>query len=120
VRRLAQVWLDALAEVRALPDAELPQVAPSDGPPPPHRWAERDPVAAGRLARCREVVTRLAAEHNLPPENLVAPDAIRRLAWTPPEPAGTDEVAGALTAHGARPWQVALLARELAAALPPP
>jgi ribonuclease D len=118
VRRLAQVWLDALAEARTLRDAELPQVGPSDGPPPPHRWAERDPVAAARLARCREVVTRLAAEHNLPPENLIAPDAIRRLAWTPPDPADPDAVGEALTGYGARGWQVRLLAAELAAALP--
>ena len=48
-----------------------------------------------RLARCREVVTRLAAaEHQLPPENLVAPDSVRRLAWTPPEPLDADTVSG--------------------------
>ena len=79
------IWLDALDEARALPDDELPTNPPLDGPPPPHRWAERDPVAAARLARCREVVTGTAAEHTLPPENLISPDSIRRLAWTPPE-----------------------------------
>src|SRR6185295_4424768 len=92
----------------------------SDGPPPPHRWAERDPVAAARLARCREVVTRLAGEHSLPPENLIAPDSVRRLAWSPPEKGTADAVSEALTATGARPWQIALLADELAAALAPP
>src|SRR5690349_16756022 len=66
VRRLAPQWLAALAEARALPDKALPTTPPSDGPPPPHRWAERDPVAAGRLTRCREVVTTLATAHHLP------------------------------------------------------
>src|SRR6185369_5094487 len=44
VRRLARVWLDALDEARALPDDALPVNQPVEGPPPPHRWAERDPV----------------------------------------------------------------------------
>ncbi len=125
VRRLAPVWLDALAEARRLRDNELPQPTPTEGPPPPHRWAERDPVAAGRLNRCREVVTGMAAQHSLPPENLVAPDAVRRLAWSPPatiSPAAVDE---ALAGHGVRAWQRGLLADLLAQALveppaPPP
>ncbi len=120
VRRLAPVWLDALAQARALADADLPQSPIAEGPPPPHRWAERDPVAAARLARCREVVTRLAAEHNLPPENLVSPDSIRRLAWTPPPDPTQDNVTDALAGTGVRRWQTALLAGELAHVLPDP
>jgi len=120
VRRLARSWLAALDEARGLPDVELPTPPPLDGPPPPHRWAERDPVAAARLARCREVVTRLATEHRLPPENLVTPDAVRRLAWTPPAPPTEDAVAETLTGYGARRWQVALVSAELAGALADP
>jgi ribonuclease D len=122
VRRLAPVWLDALDTARLLSDSELPQPTLPDGPPPPHRWAERDPVAAARLARCREVVTRVAAERHLPPENLIAPDAIRRLAWTPPDPIDPATVSGALAGTAARQWQRELLAADLAVALaePPP
>lgn len=117
VRRLAQTWLDALAETRALPQEDLPTNPASDGPPPPHRWAERDPAAAARLVRAREAVTRLAGEHSLPPENLITPDSVRRLAWSPPDKITADSVAEALTATGARAWQVGLVADELAAAL---
>ena len=85
MRRLARVWLDALDEARALPDDALPVNQPVDGPPPPHRWAERDPVAAARLARCRQVVIGTAEAHTLPPENLISPDFVRRLAWSPPD-----------------------------------
>jgi ribonuclease D len=120
VRRLAPIWLDALDEVRAMADADLPQPSVTEGPPPQHRWAERDPVAAGRLARCREVVTRLATQHHLPPENLVAPDAVRRLAWTPPIPINASTVDSALADAGAREWQRRLLAEELATALVEP
>ncbi len=122
VRRLARTWLDALAEARELPDDALPVAAAVDGPPPPHRWAERDPVAAARLARCRAVVTGTAAEHKLPPENLITPDHVRRLAWTPPEEITPETVAATLRGFGARAWQVTLIAEDLAAALsdPPP
>jgi ribonuclease D len=120
VRRLARAWLDALDEARELPGAELPVTPPSEGPPPPHRWAERDPVAAARLARCREAVSRLAAAHHMPPENLLAPDAIRRLAWEPPAPLDAASVRAALAGYGARDWQLALTAEPLTAALVAP
>ncbi|HEU4423019.1 MAG TPA: ribonuclease D [Pilimelia sp.] len=119
-RRLARTWLDALAQARTLPENQLPVSPPVDGPPPPHRWAERDPVAAARLARSREVVNRIAGELNLPPENLITPDSVRRLAWTPPEEITEETVAQALRASGARAWQIKLIAAELAAALPAP
>jgi len=120
VRRSARTWLAALDEARNLPDDELPVTPPVEGPPPPHRWAERDPAAAARLARCREVVTRTAGEHTLPPENLITPDFIRRLAWTPPTELSTGSVAAALRGFGARAWQVGLLAEELTVALGEP
>ncbi len=120
VRRLARTWLEALEQARALPDDELPVSLPVEGPPPPHRWAERDPVAAARLARCRAVVTGTAAQHKLPPENLVSPDHIRRLAWTPPGEVSVSTVSDTLRGFGARAWQVGLIAADLAEALVDP
>jgi len=116
-RRLAGTWLDALAEARALPDSALPTTPPYEGPPPPHRWAERDPAAAARLARCREVVAHVAGELAMPPENLITPDFVRRLAWEPPGDLST--VGELLAGFGARAWQRDLLADELAKALAP-
>ena len=34
---------------------------PATGPPPPHRWADRDPAAAARLAAARAALAELAA-----------------------------------------------------------
>jgi len=118
-RRHAAAWSRAVQRVRGQADTELPGPAmpPPDGPPPTHRWQERDPVAARRLAAVRTVVAALADEHTVPAENLLQPDVVRRLAWQPPDPAGPDEVAADLTAHGARPWQIALTALPISRAL---
>jgi ribonuclease D len=120
VRRLARTWLDALDNARELPVEDLPTTPQSDGPPPPHRWAERDPVAAARLARCREAVNRLATEYAVPPENLLAPDSVRRLAWSPPDPLDVAAVSAALKEYGARQWQIDITATALTVALPAP
>jgi ribonuclease D len=117
-RRYARAWYTALATASALPDTSLPaNNAPADGPPAAHRWAERDPVAANRLAAVREAVRALAAARNMPTENLIAPDAIRRVAWSPPQPLDATTVAETLRGHGARPWQVEEIADAVAAAL---
>ena len=120
-RRHVDTWWAALQQAASLSDDELPQPVPAgDGPPPPNRWAERDPVAAKRLARVRAAVTGLADTLQIPAENLIPPDAVRRLAWTPPAELSEEAVSGALTAHGARPWQVGLVAAALVGALPEP
>ncbi|MEW2374832.1 ribonuclease D [Micromonospora sp. NPDC047812] len=120
VRRLARTWLAALDDARQLPEDALPVAPTVEGPPPPHRWAERDPVAAARLARCREVVVRIAGAHQLPPENLIAPDSIRRLAWVPPEEVTEAAVAETLRGFNAREWQITLLLADLTEALTDP
>jgi ribonuclease D len=118
-RRHGSEWFRAIRRATALPDRELPAVAarPADGPPPAHRWPERDPDAATRLTGVRAAVAALADEHHLPAENLLPPDAVRRLAWQPPQPVSPETVAASLAGFGARPWQVELTALPIARAL---
>jgi ribonuclease D len=111
-------FADAVAVARELPDDRLPSlVARYDGPPPAKAWADRDPVAAARLTAAREAVGRLAEEHDLPVENLIAPDSVRRLCWTPPDALDEQAVAEQLRGYGAREWQIGLVGGALAAAL---
>jgi ribonuclease D len=62
----------------------------------------------------REAVGALSTAHRVPVENLLTPDALRRLAWEPPDPATTEAIAAVLTGLGARRWQAELTARPLA------
>ena len=120
--RYASVWVDALQRVREMPEEELPSRAPrGDGPPHPRTWADREPVADRRFKAAREAMLNLAKAHNLPVENLLTPDFLRRLMWAPPatrEPAAlADAVRAQLAAYGARPWQAELVTGALVGAI---
>ncbi len=118
-KRHGPEWFGAISRAHAEADQALPRPASqvSDGPPPAHRWPERDPAAARRLAAIRTVIAALADEHSLPAENLVQPDAVRRLAWQPPDPVSAEAVGAHLAGYGARPWQVGLVAVPVTGAL---
>ncbi|NUS88184.1 MAG: ribonuclease D, partial [Streptomyces sp.] len=87
------------------------------GPPHPRAWADKDPAAAARLSAARTAVTGLAEQLNLPQENLIAPDTVRRLCWEPPAEVTAESVAEVLHGYGARPWQIEQTTPILLAAL---
>jgi ribonuclease D len=119
-RRHLPEWLGAIQLARDLPDNELPDTggnAVATGPPPTHRWAERDPAAAARLIAVRATVAELAEQYSMPTENLLPPDAVRRISWEPPDPPDPLAVEAALSGFGARRWQVELTAGPISAAI---
>ncbi|HEX6453837.1 MAG TPA: HRDC domain-containing protein [Trebonia sp.] len=115
-RRHGAAWMAAIRRARSLDESQLPEVTgpPAVGPPPANRWPDRDPAAAARLAAARETVNAIAGQRGLPVENLLAPDAVRRLSWEPPDPPAPDAISKTLTSLGARPWQAELTAGPLA------
>ncbi|MEO6512171.1 MAG: ribonuclease D [Nocardioides sp.] len=120
--RYAGRWVAVLAQVRDLPESQLPSRTPrADGPPPPRAWADKDPVAAKRLQLAREAITTLSEEQDVPAENLLTPDFVRRVLWTPPETREeeplTRAMAMALRDLGARAWQVRLVSPILSEAV---
>lgn len=115
VARHQATWLRAIERALALPDSQLPPATlPSDAPPPIRAWADRDPVAAARLAQVRARLQSFSDEHSVPVENVLTPDTLRRVVWSPP-PAG--DVAAELARRGARPWQVGVMAPIIETAL---
>ncbi|MFD3696461.1 HRDC domain-containing protein [Streptomyces sp. NPDC058646] len=117
-RRQLDQWMAAVDRARTLPENALPQPgATPAGPPPPRSWADKDPAAAARLSAARAAVSELAEGLNLPQENLITPDTVRRLCWEPPQRLEAEAVAQALAGYGARPWQIEQVTRALVTAL---
>ena len=119
-RRHLPEWLGAIRSARGLPESALPDTggaAVASGPPPTHRWAERDPAAAARLAAVRATIAELAERYTMPTENLLPPDAVRRISWEPPDPADPLAIEAALSSFGARRWQVELTSGPIADAV---
>lgn len=121
-RRRAREWYAAVEEAMALDEKRLPpRRGPSgDGPPQPRMWKDKRPDAAVRLTHAREGIQVLVEQHNVPAENLLQPDALRRTCWEY-ESRGTTGTGEAwirefLVGRGARQWQIDLTAPVLVAA----
>jgi ribonuclease D len=98
-------WWAAIEAGRTTEDLPVLRV-PGDSMPPPRAWTERNPEADRRLKLARASVTELSTELAIPVENLLTPEFLRRLAWTPPSPLDLDGIRSGLDGLGARPWQV--------------
>jgi ribonuclease D len=123
-KRAETSWLDALAVAARLPESALPPMhIPNHGPPQSRHWQAKNPGAASRLAAVRAVLLTIAERYELPVENLITPEHLRRLAWRPPTRATEESVDQALADLGARPWQRELTVAAitpLLAAIPGP
>lgn len=84
---------------------------------PPHRlWSQRFPEADARLKHARAALAEVSDVLNIPLENLLTPETLRRVAWDPPARLTGDDVGRALELWGARPWQVRTTAEVIARA----
>lgn len=81
--------------------------------PPPRAWADRAPEADRRFRAVRPRLQVIAEQFDLPVENLLTPEHVRRLAWSPPTPSTPESIARALADLGARPWQIDATAQAI-------
>ena len=105
-----------------MPEDEWPAMRiNTDGLPPIKLWRDRFPEKFAPLSHARALIEVIAASNTIPVENLISPETVRRLCWSPPPGATTsrDEtsVSSALIELGARQWQVDLVASAIADAL---
>ncbi|KTR87695.1 ribonuclease D [Microbacterium testaceum] len=106
-------WWNAIVagrEVTELP----PDRVPSDTLPPPRAWIDRNPEADRRLKAARPAVEARAEELNMPTENLLTPEMLRRVAWAPPAEVTVETIGAALSDLGARAWQIDQTAQVIA------
>lgn len=106
-------WWSAIE--RGLTTTDLPAVrVPSDAPPPPRAWAARHPEADARLRLARAAIVEVAEQYDMPVENLLTPDHLRRVAWSPPAETTAEAISTQLLALGARAWQVEATSQTIA------
>lgn len=107
-------WWAAIEAGRAVTELPLERSTGGDTLPPPRAWVDRNPEADARLKAARPVVEHRAEELHMPTENLLTPELLRRVAWSPPQPLTAASVGEALAALGARSWQIAQTAQVIA------
>jgi ribonuclease D len=117
-----QLWLDSIAAAVALPEEQWPTMRTNaDTLPPIKLWRDKFPEKFAPLSHARAAIELIAQENQIPVENLITPEHVRRVCWKPPVGAtstlSVSEVEKALTELGARQWQIDLVAPALAAAL---
>ncbi|MBS1672610.1 MAG: ribonuclease D [Actinobacteria bacterium] len=108
-------WWAAIERGRERTDLPRERV-PSDTPPPPRAWADRNPEADARLKAARAAVEARAEELGMPTENLLTPDTLRRVAWEPPSVIDVETISSALASRDARHWQIEQTAQRIAQA----
>jgi len=84
--------------------------------PPPRSWADRSPVADRRYRAVRPRLQSIADSLDVPVENLLTPEHVRRIAWQPPTDISGATIAEALAGLGARTWQIDATAQTISEA----
>lgn len=109
-------WWRAI--LRGKTTEDLPGPKPRDPDSVPHHrgWSQRHPEAAARLTAARTALEAEAERQRIPIENLLTPDTLRRVVWSPPGDRSADAVALRLKELGARDWQIGITAPIIAAA----
>ena len=108
LRREAPRWVRAINAAKT-DQHPVPYTTPAGGPPPIKAWEQKRPESLQLIQACKEILHNIATLHNIPQENIVQPDTLRRLCWDPPANASTHSISQALQELGARPWQIELV-----------
>jgi ribonuclease D len=114
-------WLKVLNLALKTPIEEQPELrVASQSLPPIKIWKDRNPLGYARLTHARAALIELSAQIQIPTENLVTPEFVRKICWQEP-PATNSEyenfVNEQLNKMGARPWQIELVTPAISASL---
>ena len=116
------LWLSSISVALSLPEDQWPAMRTNaDTLPPIKLWRDKFPEKYAPLSHARAAMELIAQENEIPVENLITPEYVRRVCWKPPtgatEVLSLQAVERALIELGARQWQINLVAPALALAL---
>ena len=113
LRREGPRWVRAIAAA-ARGENAVPFTLPSTAPPPLKAWESKRPENLALFTEVRQAIDELSEELNIPAQNLITTDYVRRLCWEPPARFDEQTLRDALTEYGARSWQTGLVAPVIA------
>lgn len=116
------LWIECITAAIALTEEQCPAMRTNaDTLPPIKLWRDKFPEKFAPLSHARAAIELVAQENEIPIENLITPEHIRRVCWKPPvgstESLSISAVEEMLRDLGARQWQISLVSPALAAAL---
>jgi ribonuclease D len=90
----------------------LPALKPekTDALPNHRNWINKFPEADSRLKYAKASLVELSEKKLVPLENLLTPELLRQVSFTPPETLTVQALSERLIQLGARPWQIELTA----------
>jgi ribonuclease D len=109
-RSYLDTWWDAVQSAHKATD--LPALKPekTDALPNHRNWINKFPEADRRLKLAKEALVGLSETKQVPLENLLTPEFLRQVSYSPPENLSHQTLSDKLIQLGARPWQVELTA----------
>jgi len=115
-------WWQTLKRAYEIDSQDWPEArARGDGLPPPRVWRSKFPLAFAHLQNARLELATIATEHQIPLENLIPPEVVKRIAFDggnersyAMSPSFLGETAAQLEQLGARKWQIDLTAAAIA------
>jgi ribonuclease D len=117
-------WWEILRGTYHMDQSHWPDMrARGDSIPPPRVWRDKFPIAYIHLQHARALLSVKAQEFNMPLENLISPELVRKVLFnegrekiTSYSPDSVKSISESLQSLGARNWQINLAAESLARA----
>ena len=105
-RSYLDLWWDAVQTANKA--TELPALRPerTDAIPNHRNWITKFPEADRRLKFAKAALIEISEKNLVPLENLLTPEILRQVSFSPPEPLSQQLLASKLAELGARNWQV--------------
>jgi ribonuclease D len=109
-RSYLDTWWEAIQS--ALKSTDLPALKPekTDALPNHRNWINKFPEADRRLKYAKASLVELSEKKLVPLENLLTPELLRQVSFSPPENLTVQGLSEKLKHLGARQWQVELTA----------
>jgi ribonuclease D len=103
-RRELERWWEAVE--RGSKTDDLPTLrGPSTSLPPPRAWADKAPDANRRYLIAKDLIQRVSQSLSIPAENVLTPEHLRRVCWSPDDATSPSAIDRQLQLLGARRWQ---------------